>query len=136
MDARQLEVIAELAMPFSVPVELQSQTPEPEEREPLALFLLVDRSNSMGYQSEGLRAGESFRIVDYSDTVSVPEHLEPGRWGTDIYDAADRGDVEPEAIHGIVFAYLQAGMDTTVNAIGSALYLFAQHPDQWDQVRS
>ena len=35
-----------------------------------------------------------------------------------------------------MFAYLQAGMDTTVNAIGTALYLFAQYPDQWDQVRS
>ena len=66
----------------------------------------------------------------------MPEHLEPGRWGTGIYDAVDRGEMEPEAIHGVVFAYLQAGMDTTVNAIGTALYLFAQHPDQWDQVRS
>jgi cytochrome P450 len=68
--------------------------------------------------------------------VSIPEHLAPGRWGAGVYDAVDRGDLEPEAIHGVVFAYLQAGMDTTVEAIGSALYLFAQHPDQWDHVRS
>jgi cytochrome P450 len=27
-------------------------------------------------------------------------------------------------------------MDTTVNAIGSALYLFAEHPDEWNRVRS
>jgi Ca-activated chloride channel family protein len=31
-----------------LPVELQSQQPEPEEREPVALYLLIDRSNSMG----------------------------------------------------------------------------------------
>jgi hypothetical protein len=30
-----------------LPVRLTSQTPEPEEREPIALYLLVDRSNSM-----------------------------------------------------------------------------------------
>jgi cytochrome P450 len=81
---------------------------------------------AVGYQS----------LVNYSNSVSVPEYLEPGGWGAGIYDAVDRGDLEPEAIHGVVFAYLQAGMDTTVNAIGTALYLFAHHPDQWDQVRS
>jgi len=34
-----------------LPVELQSQRPEPKEREPIALYLLIDRSNSMGYAS-------------------------------------------------------------------------------------
>ncbi len=32
-----------------LPVTLQSQAPEPKEREPIALFLVIDRSNSMGY---------------------------------------------------------------------------------------
>ncbi len=31
-----------------LPVTLQSQAPEPKEREPVALFLVIDRSNSMG----------------------------------------------------------------------------------------
>ncbi len=34
-----------------LPVELQAQTPEPQEREPIALYLVIDRSNSMGYSS-------------------------------------------------------------------------------------
>src|SRR5439155_849646 len=34
-----------------LPVELQSERPEPREREPIALYLLIDRSNSMGYAS-------------------------------------------------------------------------------------
>jgi Mg-chelatase subunit ChlD len=32
-----------------LPVELQSQTPEPQEHEPIAVYLVIDRSNSMGY---------------------------------------------------------------------------------------
>ncbi len=32
-----------------LPVELQAQAPEPKEREPVALYLVIDRSNSMGY---------------------------------------------------------------------------------------
>src|SRR5262249_48180221 len=34
-----------------LPVTLQSQRPEPKQREPIALYLLIDRSNSMGYAS-------------------------------------------------------------------------------------
>ncbi|HXA55049.1 MAG TPA: VWA domain-containing protein, partial [Solirubrobacteraceae bacterium] len=34
-----------------LPVALQSQRPEPREREPIALYILIDRSNSMGYAS-------------------------------------------------------------------------------------
>src|SRR5437667_117888 len=34
-----------------LPVELRSERPEPKEREPIALYLLIDRSNSMGYAS-------------------------------------------------------------------------------------
>ena len=34
-----------------LPVDLQAQTPEPQEREPIALYLVIDRSNSMGYSS-------------------------------------------------------------------------------------
>lgn len=39
------------ALEHVLPVELQAQTPEPQEREPIALYLVVDRSNSMGYSS-------------------------------------------------------------------------------------
>jgi cytochrome P450 len=35
-----------------------------------------------------------------------------------------------------MLAYAWAGMDTTVNAIGSAVSLFADHPDQWDLLRA
>ena len=34
-----------------LPVELLSQAPEPKEREPIALELVIDRSNSMGFSS-------------------------------------------------------------------------------------
>ena len=34
-----------------LPVELRTQSPEPREREPVALYLVIDRSNSMGYAS-------------------------------------------------------------------------------------
>jgi cytochrome P450 len=136
IDRRDVEVVGELAVPFSVSVVCDLVGLPAEGRERLLPWarLGFDSWGPPGPRAEAAAAGYQ-SLVDYSNTVSVPEHLEPGRWGAGIYDAVDRGDLEPEAIHGVVFAYLQAGMDTTVNAIGSALYLFAHYPDQWDQVR-
>jgi cytochrome P450 len=136
VDRRDVEVVGDLAVPFSVSVVCDLVGLPEEGRERLLPWarLGFDSWGPPGPRADAAAVGYH-SLVDYSNTVSVPEHLEPGRWGAGIYDAVDRGDLEPEAIHGVVFAYLQAGMDTTVNAIGSALYLFAEHPDQWDQVR-
>lgn len=77
-----------------------------------------------------------FELFDYATNVATPERLVPGGWGTEIYEAGERGDVEPEACPGLMLAYVWAGMDTTVNAIASAVSLFADHPEQWDLLRS
>ena len=137
VDRRDMEVVGELAVPFSVSVVCDLVGLPEEGRERLLTWarLGFDTWGPPGPRAEAAAVGYQ-SLVNYSNNVSVPEYLEPGRWGAGIYDAVDRGDLEAEAIHGVVFAYLQAGMDTTVNAIGSALYLFAEYPDQWDQVRS
>jgi Ca-activated chloride channel family protein len=48
-----------------LPVTLEPRRPQPTEREPMALFVLVDRSNSMGYNSRvrHLRDGEKLRYA-------------------------------------------------------------------------
>lgn len=77
-----------------------------------------------------------FELFEYATEFATPDRLTPGRWGTEIYAAGERGDVEPAACPGLMLAYVWAGMDTTVNAIASAVALFAEHPDQWDLLRS
>jgi cytochrome P450 len=136
VDGRDLEVVTDLAGPFSVSLVADLVGLPVDGREHLLPWarLGFDSWGPPGPRSESAAGGYA-RLVEYSNTVSVPEHLAPGRWGAGIYDAVERGELESEAIHGVVFAYLQAGMDTTVNAIGSALYLFARHPDQWELVR-
>ena len=68
--------------------------------------------------------------------MATPERLAPGGWGSQIYAAGARGDIEPAACPGLMLAYAWAGMDTTVNALSAAVLLFAMHPDQWDAVRA
>ena len=75
-------------------------------------------------------------LFDYATNVATPDRLTPGRWGTQIYAAGERGDIEPEACPGLMLAYVWAGMDTTVNAIASAVSLFADHPHEWERLRA
>ena len=76
---------------------------------------------------------ESFQ---YIQTVATRERLTPGSMGAAVYAAADRGEIGAEHCLRLMLAYLFAGMDTTVNAVSNAIWLLAQHPDQWKSVRS
>jgi cytochrome P450 len=51
-------------------------------------------------------------------------------------DAADAGAIPAEAAPILVTAYVTAGLDTTVNALGHAVWLLAEHPDQWEALRA
>jgi Mg-chelatase subunit ChlD len=61
-----------------LPVELQSQAPEPQEREPIAIYLVIDRSNSMGYSSKKamLRDGEKMEYAKRA-ALAVLDQLAP-----------------------------------------------------------
>ena len=59
-----------------LPVELASQRPEPAEREPIALYLLIDRSNSMGYASGDLPYGEKMEYAKRA-ALAVLDQLAP-----------------------------------------------------------
>ncbi|MGA1052129.1 MAG: cytochrome P450 [Ilumatobacteraceae bacterium] len=75
-------------------------------------------------------------LFGYAASVSDPDRLPPGSWGARIHEAGERGVVDREDRPGLMMALLWAGMDTTANSIGSAVSLFADHPDQWDLLRS
>lgn len=77
--------------------------------------------------------GEMF---GYMAQVATRDRLRPGSMGLAVYEAADRGEVEAEWCIPLMAAYVAAGMDTTVNAIGSAVLLLATHPDQWRALKA
>ena len=55
-------------------------------------------------------------------------------WGAGIYAAADAGEISGDEAGLLVRSMLTAGVDTTVNGLGSALYAFATNPDEWTKV--
>jgi cytochrome P450 len=61
--------------------------------------------------------------------------VKPGSWNEAIHHAVDRGELPPEACPVVTIDYMGPSLDTTVFAISSAVWLFAQHPERWDLVR-
>ena len=74
-------------------------------------------------------------MMEYATNEAVRGKLKPGSWAEGILDAVDRGEVPGEACPALMVDYMGPSLDTTIFAISNAVWLFAQHPDQWDLVR-
>jgi cytochrome P450 len=64
------------------------------------------------------------------------ENLAPGGFGACIHAQVDTGEITPAEAPLLVRSLLSAGLDTTVNGIGAAVYCLARFPDQFARLRS
>ncbi len=62
--------------------------------------------------------------------------LAPDGLGAQIYQAVEAGEATENEAALLVRSFLSAGLDTTVAAIGSALYLLATNPSEWRKLRA
>ncbi|QIV79981.1 cytochrome P450 [Mycolicibacterium frederiksbergense] len=93
--------------------------------------------NAFGPPGERTSAGlaDIAEQFEYIRTVATREKLAPGSMGAAVYEAADAGIIPPEYCLHLLSAYLTAGMDTTVNALGAMVWLLGSNPDQWQELR-
>jgi cytochrome P450 len=56
--------------------------------------------------------------------------------GAHTFAAVERGEVSEAEAGMLVRSLLSAGVDTTINGLGNALYCFARFPDQWRLLKS
>jgi len=61
--------------------------------------------------------------------------LPEGSMAAGILAAAARGEIEPAQCPLAIIDYLAPSLDTTISALGNAMWLFATHPDQWQILR-
>lgn len=94
--------------------------------------------NSMGPRNELLaRAAERMGpVTAWIMAHCQREHLRPGGFGDQIYQAADAGEISHEQAPLLVRSFLSAGVDTTINGIGNALYALAHHPDEYARLHA
>jgi cytochrome P450 len=60
----------------------------------------------------------------------------PGSLGAGVLEARDRGEITTEQSMMLMLDYLAPSLDTTISAVGSAIWLLGNHPDQWDLLRA
>ena len=132
----EFDAVTELA--YYLPVTIVSNLVGlPEEGRERMLEWAFDVFNSFGPLSP--RTERSFavmpEILEYAATQAVPGKLKSGSWAEAVHKAADAGEIPREACAGLMIDYMTPSLDTTIFAISSAVWLFAQNPDQWDLVR-
>lgn len=85
------------------------------------------------------RTEAAFPLVEDLFTVLVSlskDDLRPDSMGYAVFEAAERGEIEGEEILQLLWDYTGPGIDTTISALATLLWQFADNPDQWDAVRS
>jgi cytochrome P450 len=73
-------------------------------------------------------------MTGFAQTLAASE-LPAGSMAAGIQAAAARGEIEASQCPMAIIDYLGPSLDTTVSAIGNAMWLFATHPDQWQLLR-
>ncbi len=64
------------------------------------------------------------------------KNLKPGKLGDQVYQAVAGGQITEEEAPILVRSFLSAGVDTTIYAVGNALWSFATNPAEWAKVKA
>jgi cytochrome P450 len=75
-------------------------------------------------------------MFQFAADTAASGNLLPGSVGAGVIEAARRGELEQDRVSPLIVGYLAPSLDTTISAIGSALWLLAGHPDQWAKLRA
>jgi cytochrome P450 len=76
------------------------------------------------------------KIIEFAEQAFADGESLPGSIGAAMHEAAQRGELGAQQVPLLVFDYIGPSLDTTISAIGSAVWLLASHPDQWAALKA
>lgn len=93
--------------------------------------------NSFGPEGDRWRSAlpAQTALLQYATENVTPDSVLPGSFGEIAFDAAERGEITRYQAVVVMMGFMAAGLDTTINAVSSTLWLLARNPDQWEAVR-
>lgn len=97
-----------------------------------SFFNLLGPANERTFQS----LSDAMPLFAYLESLPTSGSLRPGSWGGEAVAAAERGEITADVCYGTVGAYIVPSMITTIDGINSAIWLLAQHPEQWRRLRA
>jgi cytochrome P450 len=75
------------------------------------------------------------QMLNFAMTECVRGKLKSGSWAEMLHDAADNGEISDNEARLMALSYVGPALDTTIFAISSAVWLFADNPQQWQSMR-
>lgn len=137
LEKGEIDGIHDLAQPYPLKVFPDAVGVGEDGRENLLLYGDMV-FNSMGPRNELLaKSTQKVQAV----TAWIMAHcqrqmLRPGGFGDQIYQAADAGEITHDHAPMLVRSFLSAGVDTTINGLGNALYCLANHPAEYEKLHA
>jgi cytochrome P450 len=63
------------------------------------------------------------------------DDMAPGSMGRSLFEAEERGEIPTDSTTMLIWNYIGPAFDTTINGIGSTVWLLARDPEQWKLLR-
>ena len=134
---RDIDAVRDLAEAFPLSVMPDAVGPRPDGRDNLLPYSTMV-FNSFGPRNDLFRRSIAAAepVLAWINAQCVREALAPGGFGAEIWAAHDAGEISADEAQILVRSILTAGLDTTVNGFGNAIYAFATNPDEWHKLRA
>jgi cytochrome P450 len=136
LQRRSFDAIADLAETYPLSVFPDAMGLKQEGREHLLPYAGVV-FNAFG-PPNALRQTAIERSAPHQAYVAEQcqrHNLAPGGFGARVHDFVDAGELKAEEAPLLVRSLLSAGLDTTVNGIGAAVYCLARFPEELARLR-
>ncbi len=137
LQRRTIDAIPDLAEAYPLSVFPDAMGLRQEGREHLLAYAGVV-FNAFGPPNE-LRQAAIERSAPHQAYVAEQcqrQNLAPGGFGACVHAFSDSGEIGPDEAPLLVRSLLSAGLDTTVNGLGAAVYCLARFPDQMAKLRA
>jgi cytochrome P450 len=93
--------------------------------------------NALGPLNQRAQAGLPLlaEMMTFQAEVFKKDKLRPGGWAAQLFEAVGAGEATVAEGMKMMLDYLGPSLDTTIAATTNAIWLFAQHPEQWQALR-
>jgi cytochrome P450 len=136
LEKRSFDAIEDLAEAYPLSIFPDALGLRPEGREHLLPYASLV-FNAFGPPNQ-LRQEAIERSAPHQAYIAEQcqrENLSPGGFGACIHARVDDGEITTTEAPLLVRSLLSAGLDTTVNGLGAAVYCLARFQDQWERLR-
>jgi cytochrome P450 len=137
LERRTFDVVADLAQHLPLTI-VSTRVGLPEDGRENMLDWAAANFNCFGPLNDRAKAAfpKLEEGVRFSFDPSLPDRLKPGGWAAQLWEAAERGEIAHEQCPAMLNDYWGPSLDTTIFATANAIWLFGQHPEQWDRLRA